>query len=939
MNTLLIRLESQLLATKFYAPVALGPLVARPRLNALLAESLKRPFTLVSAPAGFGKTTLLSNWANSVRTSQLLVAWLSLDEEDNDPQLFWTYVLAALQRQRPEYFSPLLQSLQSPQAPPIKLVLTALINLLLENSQHIVLILDDYHLITDMEIHTSLSYLIQHMPPQLHLILATRIDPPLHLSQRRTHEQVLEVRSQQLRCTIEETRDFFQVVMGTQQPEEVTEKVMTRTEGWLVGLQLLRFSLPVHSNPVALLEEVRGNQRYILEYLTQEVLRRQPQDMQRFLLSTCILERLTASLCDAVLEQHGSQQMLDRLERANLFLTSLDNKRQWYRYHALFAEALYSQLEQSHADLVPVLHARASRWYAQHHQTTAAIVHAFKAKEWQWAADLIEQAYPPMLSFTWGGTRHTLVQFRQWIEQLPTAILACRPHLCVACVHLLYTITPHALLYRWLDLAEMTLRASLKEQMPAEISQESPSSQAQQEQRDLLGMALTLRAYLLSYTADGQAAFALYEQAQAYLSPENARFHAVVAIGKLYAYSSSANDAAAAIENGYQAMLLTREAKQPAVTFAMISATAIHLIGAGRLHEAERLTQQALLPEIPSGNPQLPLTGWVIFCQAEILRERNELASAYSLATEAVSLCERAASLTSPLYLYWGYAVLIRVCLSCRDMDTARTFLQQAEQIGQSMNQQVYLHLHSCFTTVDQVRLWLACGELEQATCWAQKRDVTQKHLTPFARERQEVARARILLATDQPMAALQRLEPVLQRATTGQRWGHVIEIRLLQALAHQMLYEEPQALAALWEAVRLGKPEGYLRCFVEEGEAMMVLLCKLREKQRKSGPTPYLDRVLAAFPNQSQTPASQPKRTAKQTPAKPLLEPLSERELQVLHLIAQGAANQEIAQELVIAIDTVKCHVRHILAKLDVQNRMQAVRQAEKLGLLEREH
>jgi LuxR family maltose regulon positive regulatory protein len=507
----------------------------------------------------------------------------------------------------------------------------------------------------------------------------------------------------------------------------------------------------------------------------------------------------------------------------------------------------------------------------------------------------------------------------------------------VACVHLLYTITPHALLYRWLDLAETTLRASLKEQMPAEVSQESLSSQAQQKQkRDLLGMALTLRAYLLSYTADGQAAFALYEQALAYLSPENARFRAVVAIGKLYAYSSSANDAVAAIKNGYQAMLLTQEAKQPAVTFAMISATAIHLIGAGRLNEAEQLTQQAILLEISSGDPQSPLAGWVTFCRAEILRERNELACAYSLATEAVSLCERAASLISPLYLYWGYAVLIRVCLSCGDLKAARTFLQQAEQIGQSMNQQVYLHLHSCFTTVDQVRLWLACGELEQATRSIQKLDVRELHLTPFARERQEVAQARILLAKDRPTAVLQHLEPVLERATTGQRWGHVIEIRLLQALAYQRLNEQSQALEALSEAIRLAWPEGYFRCFIEEGLLMAELLYKLRKQQRKVGETFYLDRVLAAFPKPSQMPPSPSKRRTKQTTTQPLLEPLSERELQVLQLMAKGAANQEIAQELVIAVDTVKRHVSHIFAKLGVRNRVQAARQAQELGLLE---
>ncbi len=932
MNALL-QLESQLLATKFYAPIASGPLVARPRLNTLLHKSLQHPLTLVSASAGFGKTTLLSGWVRLLQASQFLVAWLSLDEEDNDPQVFWRYVLAALERQQPKRFGPLLLSLQSSQAPPLKSVLAALINLLLENSQDVLLVLDDYHLITNPEIHTNLSYLIQHMPPQFHLIIATRSDPPLQLAQWRVHEQVLEVRIDQLRCTVEETGAFFHQVMGIQLPNETLQQVTSRTEGWLVGLQLLGLSLPEQVDPLTLLGEVRGDQRYVLDYLTQEVLRRQPQDMQRFLLSTCILERLTASLCNAVLVQDGSQQMLERLERANMFLTSLDNKRQWYRYHALFAEALCSQLEQNHSDLIPILHARASRWYAQHHQTTLAILHAFKGREWQWAADLIEQAYPPLVSFTWGTTRHTLIQFRQWIEQLPAEIIACRPHLCLACVHLLWTITPHPLLFTWLDIAEAALRTSLKKQTLVEVPQ------AQQEQRELLGKVLTLRAYLWSYMADGQVAFAIYEQALAHLSPENAAFRAIAAIGKSIAYySSSANDAIATIENGYQAALLTQEARQPAVTFCMMAITAIHLIGAGRLHEAEHLTQQAILLERQSGAPRSPWVGWITLCQAEILREWNELACAQPLASEGISLSEQAASLVSLLFLSWGHAILVRVSLSCGDLDAACSFLQQAEQIGQSMNQQVYLHLHSCFTTVDQVRLWLACGDLDRATRWAQELDMTEQYLTPFARERQEVARARILLAKDQPAAALQRLEPAFERATAGKRWGHVLEIRLLQALAHQRLHEELQALAALSEAVRLGEPEGYLRSFVEEGEAMAELLCKLREKQRKGGPTLYLDRVLTAFPKQSRTLTSQPKRMVQRTQVQPLLEPLSERELQVLHLMAKGASNLEIAQELVIAIDTAKRHARHIFAKLSVQNRVQAVRQAQKLGLLEEE-
>jgi LuxR family maltose regulon positive regulatory protein len=364
---------------------------------------------------------------------------------------------------------------------------------------------------------------------------------------------------------------------------------------------------------------------------------------------------------------------------------------------------------------------------------------------------------------------------------------------------------------------------------------------------------LILRALLQSFQEDGQAAFTLYEQALNLLSADNSAFKSIISIGKLFGYSySSANDAVAAIKNGYQAVLLAQEAKQPVVAFSMTSTTAIHLIGAGRLHEAEQLLQQAILWETPSGDSQLPWIGWVTLCQAEILCERTQLARARVLATEAVSLCEQAASLASLLYLYWGYAVLIRICLSCRELDDAWTALQQVEQIGQSMNRQIYLHLHSCFTTIDQVRLWLACGELDRATLWAEQLDFVELHLTSFVRERQEVARVRILLAQKQPTVALQRLEPVLQRATTGQRWGHVIEIRLLQALAHQKLNEEPQALTALSEAVRLGEPEGYIRIFVDEGAPVAELLSRLREQQCQTGSTPYLDTLLAAFAQES---------------------------------------------------------------------------------------
>jgi LuxR family maltose regulon positive regulatory protein len=922
-------LQNQLVATKFFLPTAPRTLIPRPRLHALLDKALEYPFTLVSAPAGFGKTTLLSTWAQSLATQNTRVCWLSLDEDENDPQLFWTYVLGALQTQDPPRFLPLLTQLQFPSPLPLKSLLTQLINLLAESDPHLVLILDDYHLITEEQVHTTLASLVEHLPDQVHLILATRADPPLPLPLLRARQRVWEIRTEQLRCTMQETRAFFQRVVGLQLPDQTIQEVTARTEGWLVGLQLLGLSLPEHVDPLTLLEHASGEQRYILDYLTQVVVQKQPAEVQHFLLCTSILERLSASLCDAVVEQTGSQEMLKYLERANLFVVALDRRRQWYRYHALFAQALSLQLQQSHADLVPMLHARASRWYARHDQATAAILHAFAAKEWHRAVDLLEQAHHSLVSFTWGANSYALVQFQQWVEQLPAEILASRPHFCLACVHLLSMITPYALLFRWLDLAETALGASLTEPMPAQGNLSS------QEQKDQFGQVLTLRALLQSYTGEGPATLALSEQALALLSPDNTPFRAIVAIAQgIASYSSSMNDAVAAIACGYQAILLAQEAGQPVVALCMRASTVIPLIGAGRLHEAEYLTQQALLLETPSDGSRLPEEGWIMIMQAEVLRERNELAAARALATEAIALCEQAVSVTSPMFLFWGYAILTRICLSCGDLDGACTFLWQAEQIGQAVNQPQNEFLRSDFTIVDQVRLWLACGELERATRWAEALDVREQHLTPFARERQEVALARVLLAKNQPTAALQRLEPARQRATAGQRWGHVIEICLLQALVHQKLDEEAQALAALSEAVRLGEPEGYIRSFVEEGEAMEALLYRLRKRCAKQGPIPYLDTLLTAFQQESKA------HQLAEESSKPqhLPEPLSERERQVLQLLAQGTSNQEIAQQLVIAYDTVKRHVSHIFSKLGVTNRVQAVKQARDLGLLDEE-
>ncbi|HEX3643946.1 MAG TPA: LuxR C-terminal-related transcriptional regulator, partial [Ktedonobacteraceae bacterium] len=735
--------------------------------------------------------------------------------------------------------------------------------------------------------------------------------------------------------TAEETRTFFHEVIGVELPDDTIQQVTVRTEGWLVGLRLLGLSLPLHTDPLRLLREIRGDQRYIMDYLTEEVLRRQPQEVQTFLLCTSILERLTASLCDAVMQQCGSQQMLERLEQTNLFVVSLDSKRQWYRYHALFAEVLRYQLEQIYTDQVTTLHYRASLWYAEHHQTTEAVLHAFRAQEWPWAMDLLEQKGLQLATYTWGASERELVLLRKWLEQLPIEVIGSRPRVSLTCARLLWQVASPTMLEAWLKTIEGTLSTSLTTQTQEDLPHPMLGPKAQQEQENLLADAIALRAFLQSFGENAEAVFPLCQQTLLLLSVDNYFSRILLAWAEFYAYYySSANDAEAAIRSGQQAISIAQMSGKGTI-FAAIGVTAQHMKEAGQLHEAELLVQQATQLRIQQAGLLSPEAGWPAVVHAEILRERNQLDVARTVIEEVILLCKQSRTPSSLLYIFLGYAVLLRVSLSRGDLETAHAALREFECISKSMNQISYLYLRSFYTTVDQVRLWLVCGQREQATHWAQELDLEKRSGTPFIHEREDVACVRVLLANKQPDLALQRLGPVLQRATAGKRWGHVIEVRLLQALAHQMCQKEIQALDALSEAVRLAEPEGYIRSFVDEGAPMGTLLYHLRKRDRKSGPTPYLDTVLAAF----QQEIMEQIQVGEQTKAQALPDPLSQRELQVLQLIAQGASNQEIAQELALAIDTVKRHVSHIFSKLGANNRVQAVKQARNLSLLDEEH
>jgi LuxR family maltose regulon positive regulatory protein len=419
---------------------------------------------------------------------------------------------------------------------------------------------------------------------------------------------------------------------------------------------------------------------------------------------------------------------------------------------------------------------------------------------------------------------------------------------------MLMMITPQSVLEAWINAVEAILTNTLTRPTQREASPPLSIPEEQREQKNMLGEALAYRAILQSLGKDGETVLPLCQRAQALLKADHIGAHAHLAIARMFAsYASSINDAEVAINIGLQAVSYQQAAGNPDQVVGILGVIAMHMMGTGRLHEVHRLTQQAILQGNRPGAFVPPRIGWPTVLQAEVLREWSDLDTALSLAEEGIKLCQQLEWTLSPLFLYHGYAMLLRILLSRRDLDAAYSVFQQFEQIERRLNPSFSLYFRSFLTIGDQVRLWLACGELACATRWAQELDIRERCGTPFTREREEVACSRVLFAQSRPDLALQRLEPVLERATAGKRWGHVIEIQLLQALAHYMLQKEKLALDALSEAVKLAEPEGYIRSFVDEGALMAVLLSRLREQHRKDGPTPYLDGVLAAFPSKAQ--------------------------------------------------------------------------------------
>jgi LuxR family transcriptional regulator, maltose regulon positive regulatory protein len=911
-------MSTPILATKLYVLPPQPRVVPRPRLTERLNESLHRRLTLISAPAGFGKTTLVSDWlAGAERPS----AWLSLDQGDSDPTRFLVYLVSALQTIAPSIGEGVLGALQSPQPPPTESILTALLNEISTIPDDFVLVLDDYHAVDAKPVDDALAFVLDHLPPQMHLIIATREDPHLPLSRLRARGQLAELRAADLRFTPSEAAEFLKGAMSLNLSPEDIAVLETRTEGWIAGLQLAALSMRGREDVAGLIRAFAGDNRYIVDYLVEEVLQSQPERIRGFLLQTSILDRLSGPLCDAVTGQEEGNALLETLERGNFFVVPLDDKRQWYRYHHLFAEVLFAHLMQEQPGQVPTLHRRASEWYEQHGSAADAIRHALAAEDFERAADLVELAWPAMRRSRQEATLHG------WLETLPDEVLHCRPVLSVGYASALMSSGKLESVEERLRDAERWLDTT------ADMSERSQAPSAEmvvvdeEEFRRLPGAIAVFRAGLALARGDVPETVT-YARRALDLVPEDDHLWRGAAAVLLGLASWTSGNLEAAHRSFADGMAHLRraghisDAINGSITLAAIRITQ------GRLREAMSTYERGLQLATEQGDPVMRGTADMYVGMSELHREWDDLEGATQ---HLLRSKEQGEHTGFPQNRYRWRIAMARIREARGDLDGALDLLDEAERLYMSDFPPNVRPIAALKT-----RVWVAQGRLAEALDWARERGLSAHDDLGYVREFEHITLARVLLArykSDREERyiheAMGLLERLLQAAEEGGRMGSVIEILVLQALAHEAQGDSPTALVPLERALSLAEPEGYVRIFVDEGRPMARLLYKALSQGVESD---YIRRLLAAFPvaESEQTTSSQLR-----GPESELIEPLSARELEVLQLIAQGLSNRQISERLFLTLSTIKGHNRIIFSKLMVQRRTEAVARARELGLL----
>ena len=901
-----------LLATKFFAPRARQNLVLRPRLLARLDESSDRGLALISAPAGFGKTTLVGAWLRGLNTP---AAWLSLDEADNDPARFLSYLLGALQRVDPTLGQDVRAELETSEPPRLEAAIAALINDLLARPRDFVLVLDDFQVIDEAIVHDAIRTLVAQQPPQMRLVIVTREDPPLPLARLRAQGRLVELRAQDLRFTLDEERSFLAGVMGLALDARDMAALDARIEGWIAGLQLAGLSLQKHVDPAEFIAGLSGNQFYILGYLTEEVLRGLPPDLQSFLLETSVLSRLSGSLCEALTGRADSESVLQHLYAANVFVIPLDDEHSWYRYHHLFADLLRSQLDRAQPQLAPVLQARASEWYERQGGFSEAVDYALAAEDYPRAVRLLEAHGREIVLQGYART------IENWLRRLPQAWRLAEPRANLAFAWSL-------LLRGRLDDIEPYLRdAEAAAAARADAGAAAEAGALPAEARALLAEAGALRAGLVSLRGEPERGCELARAALRRAPPDDPYLQGQVRFALATAYNY-AGRVVEAIESYREALPYCQASGNALASMLIVSNLAFLYRLRGELHAAADLclrTIETAAQGRTSASPSIrsPALATVYGAYTELLYEWGELEGAQREGERLLALGKQGGHVAA---LTYGGILLSRIRQAQGELADAQAALEQAaQQLRYAMPAWVASQVRA-----QQVALALAQDDAAAAAEALAGSGVTPDDPTSYSTEVVHLAYLRLLLhqgrtapgATDLPLA-LDLAGRLLDSAEPAGRMSRVIETLALRALVYAAQGCTEAALVDLTRALSLAEPAGFLRVFVDEGAPMAALL---RAAHARGMRAPYVARLLAVFPDEGGT--AHPAQEG-------LLEPLGERELEVLRLLAEGLTYGEIAARLVVSLNTVRFHVKNIYGKLGVDRRVAAVDRAKVLGLL----
>jgi LuxR family maltose regulon positive regulatory protein len=893
--------SDSLVSTKLRPSQARPKLVARPRLIATLERETGRKLTLISAPAGFGKTTLLGEWLKGREGGDQSVAWVSLDEGDNDPVRFLSYLVAALRRTVGEGFGEgVLAALRSPEPPRMEAVLGALINELADLSGEVAVVLDDYHVIDSESVHRIVTFLLERLPEGAHIVISSRVDPPLPLARLRARSQMAELHAADLRFTPEEVTAFLGDAMGLDLSADDVATLEGITEGWIAALQLAVLSMRERKDVSGFIRTFSGSHRDVFDFLAEEVLERQTEGVQTFLLETSILGSLSGPLCDALTGRSDGQHTLERLERENLLIVPLDDDRVWYRYHHLFADFLKSRLERERPERLAPLHLRASEWYEENSLVVESVRHALSAGDHERAARLMDRG----IEQTW--YRGEVMTLLGWLRELPKEAMLRRPLL------LIWYAAALMLVGRF-DGVESLLREA-----------EGAVGADEADPQHIQATAAAVRSLQARLQGDPHGAIEHARRALALLPEDNLNPRPFAAYCLAEAYRS-ADDLEAANVTFAETAKLGQAAGHDYIALTAMGSLAHLRMAQGRLREAEESLRQALGFAAVRGAELLPAVGRVRIGMGELLYERDDLDASERELILGTELVERAGELE---VLVRGQVALSRVRRAWGDSEGTLKLAHKAERLARESGAPQAM--------VDAA-LWKARMHLMRAELQAAASDLERTSgvgdVPRSTRESERLALARLLIAREDHDEALQLLDRVREMAEAADRRGNVVEILNLQALALRARAEKNRAMDVMGRALAVAEPEGYVRTFVDEGPPMAELLSGVLEAQQRGRldssrrfPAHYLRKLLAALERDASGAAR---------PATELTEALSERELEVLQLIAAGKSNRRIASELFVSVGTVKTHINNVYRKLDAHSRTQALARARELNLI----